>query len=341
MATPLHLIRSAGLAGYAQVAHDAGLDPHAMLRSAGLPRRCLDEPDALISLEAACKLLDQSASAARMEDFGLRMAATRRISNLGPVLLVMRQERTALGALRTLLNYNRLLNDALLAQIEQEQDLVLIREDLVVHSAVPTRQSMELTVGVMVQILKELLGPAWQPRAVCFTHRKPRDASFYRAYLGRHVDFDADFNGIVCSAADLQRELPATEPALAGFARRALDAELSARRAGGCNAVRHLIAAMLGNGRCTVDKVAHHLGMSRATLHRQLTAEGETFSSLLESVRRDVVLRLQSESDRALDDVAAMLGFSSASAFAHWYRAAFATSFARARRATQAAAVQR
>jgi AraC-like DNA-binding protein len=78
-----------------------------------------------------------------------------------------------------------------------------------------------------------------------------------------------------------------------------------------------------------VDKVAQHLGVSRATLHRQLSAEGGTFSSILESVRRDVAQRLQSESDRSLDDVASMLGFSSASAFAHWYRAGFGASFVR------------
>lgn len=341
MATSPHLIRSAGLAGYAEVARFAGLDPQAMLHNAGLPRRCLDQSDALISMEASCKLLDQSAAASGMEDFGMRMAATRRISNLGPVMLVMRQELTALGALRTLFNYNRLLNDALQAHIEQDGDLVLIREELVVNSTVPTRQSIELTVGVMVQMLKEMLGASWQPRAICFTHRKPRDTSFYRAHLGRNPDFNADFNGIVCNAADLERELPATETALAGFARRALDAELSARRAGASTTVKHLIAAMLGNGRCTVDKLAQHLGVSRATLHRQLAAENETFSSLLESVRRDVALRLQTESDRSLDDVAAMLGFSSASAFAHWYRAAFATSFVRSRREMHAHSMRR
>jgi hypothetical protein len=68
---------------------------------------------------------------------------------------------------------------------------------------------MELTVGVMVQVLKELLGAAGSRAPFCFTHRKPRDARFHRTYLGRNVDFNADFNGIVCSAADLQRELPA------------------------------------------------------------------------------------------------------------------------------------
>jgi AraC-like DNA-binding protein len=325
-------MRGAGLAHYAETARDAGLDPPAMLRKAGLPRRCLQEPSELISTEAACKLIELSAADSGVENFGLRMAAKRRITNLGPVLLVMRQEGTALGALRTLINYNLLLNDAMVSRIEQAQDLVLIRQDLLVDSSVPIRQSIELVVGVMHQILKDLLGPDWQPRAVCFTHRPPRDASFHRRLLGRKVDFNADFNGIVCSAADLERELPTDEPVLAVSARRELDDELRVRSAGRSEAVRHLVAAMLGNGRCTVDSVAQHLGVSRATLHRQLAAESETFSAILQSVRRDVAQRLRSDTDRSLDDVAAMLGFSSSSAFAHWYRAAYGTSFARSRR---------
>jgi len=336
-----HVMRSAGLAGYADTARANGLDPQAMLRKVGLPRRCLDNPNALVNLEATCRLVELSADESGLEDFGLRVAARRRISNLGPVLLVMRQEGTVLGALRTLLNYNRLLNDALLTRIEQAQDLVLVRQELLVDSSVPTRQAIELTVGVMVQILRELLGPDWQPSAVCFSHRAPRDTSFHRRFLGRRVDFNADFNGVVCSAADLQREMPTDEPVLAALARRALDDELRARSAGRSEVVRHLVAAMLGNGRCTVDQVAQHLGVSRATLHRQLAVEGETFSSILQSVRRDVAQRLGSGSDRPLDDMAAMLGFSSASAFAHWYRAAFGASFARSRRQARRRDVRR
>jgi len=105
--------------------------------------------------------------------------------------------------------------------------------------------------------------------------------------------------------------------------------------------VRHLVAAMLGSGRCTVDKLSEHLGVSRATLHRQLAAEGQTFSSILQSVRRDVAQRLSSDSDRPLDDMAAMLGFSSASAFAHWYRATFGAPFARSRREARSRTVRR
>jgi len=99
--------------------------------------------------------------------------------------------------------------------------------------------------------------------------------------------------------------------------------------------VRHLIAALLGNGRCTADKVAQHLGVSRQTLHRQLSREGEQFKSVLDSVRRDMALKLCNDSDHHLEDAASMLGFSSASAFAHWFRANFDSSFIRSRHAAE------
>ena len=69
-----HLIRSACLTGFADLAYSAGLDPLAMMRKAGLPRRCLDDSETLIGMEAVCRLLDHCAKAADVEAFGLRLA---------------------------------------------------------------------------------------------------------------------------------------------------------------------------------------------------------------------------------------------------------------------------
>ncbi len=328
-----HLIRSASLTGFTDLAQSAGLDPFAMMRKAGLPRRCLDDNETLIAMEAVCRLLEHCAQTSGMEAFGLRLASRRHISELGPVSLVIKQESTALRALKTLLGYNRVLNDALLARVDEEDDVVVIREELMLGKSVPTRQAMELTVGVMFQVLRDLLGPQWAPRLVCFTHRPPRDLRFHRSFLGKNLEFNSAFNGIVCAASDMARELAPTQPGLASFARRFLDTALRQRKPARRETVRHLIAALLGNGRCTVDKVAQHLGVSRQTLHRQLSLEGEQFTSVLDSVRREVAVKLRDDSDHCLEDAAAMLGFSSASAFAHWYRASFGASFIRSRRA--------
>lgn len=332
MAQVAHLIRSASLTGFTDLAQSAGLDPFAMMRKAGLPRRCLDDNEMLIAMEAVCRLLDHSAKASGLEAFGLRLASRRHISELGPVSLVMKQERTALAAVRTLLGYNRVLNDALLARVDEEQDVVVIREELTLGKSVPTRQAMELTVGVMFQVLRDLLGPEWLPRLVCFTHRPPADLRFHRAFLGRHIEFNSAFNGIICGAGDMARELTPAQAGLASFARRFLDTALSQRKPARRDTVRHLVAALLGSGRCTVDKVAQHLGVSRQTLHRQLALEGEQFKTILDSVRREVALKLRDDSDHSLEEAAAMLGFSSASAFAHWFRASFGTSFIHSRR---------
>lgn len=335
MAQMPHLIRSASLTGFADLAQSAGIDPFAMMRKVGLPRRCLDDNETLIGMEALCRLLDHCAQASDMEAFGLRLASRRQIWELGPVSLVIKQERTALGAIKTLLGYNRVLNDALLARVDEEEDVVIVREELILGKSVPTRQAMELTVGVMFHVLRDLLGPSWEPRLVCFTHRPPRDLRFHRSFLGKNLEFNSAFNGIVCAASDMARELTSTQAGLASFARRFMDSALNQRKPARSETVRHLIAALLDSGRCTVEKVAQHLGVSRQTLHRQLSLEGEQFKSVLDSVRREVALKLRDDSDHSLEDAASMLGFSSASAFAHWFQASFGTSFIRSRRARQ------
>ena len=99
--------------------------------------------------------------------------------------------------------------------------------------------------------------------------------------------------------------------------------------------VSELIVALLPDGVCSVERVAQHLGMDRRTLHRRLAAEGVTFSGILDDRRRDMAASLLTTSDRPLQSVADLLGFSSLSAFAHWFRRHFGQS-ASAWRATHA-----
>ena len=50
---------------------------------------------------------------------------------------------------------------------------------------------------------------------------------------------------------------------------------------------------LLGTGTCTIDRVAQHLGIDRRTIHRRLANEGETFSDLVEAVRRELARALR------------------------------------------------
>ena len=339
VASAIPVIRSASLSGYPELARSLGLDPQAMMRAAGLSPRCLDDLETPISVFAVRHLLEDSAQAAGVEDLGLQLAKGRRLANLGPISIVLREEPTARQALDTLGRYLRLLNASLLTHIEDHADLVIIREEVLLDGAVSVRQSIELAVGVMARILVELLGPQWRARRVCFAHRPPADLSSHRSLFGMDPEFNSSFNGIVCAARDLAARLPTLDSGMAVYARRFLDQALSTTRSSTIDSARQLIGALLPGGRCTADQVAQHLGIDRRTLHRHLAADGQSFSSLMRAIRSDFAMRQIRESDRPLAEIAELLGFSGPSAFAFWFRQLFGCTVSQWRERERASAL--
>jgi len=332
------LVRGASLDGYIEVVKSLDRDPYALLRGVGLSARLLQNPETLIPSHVMRELLEVTARATGAEDFALRLAARRTFSNLGPISLVLKEEPTPRQALDTLCRYLKLLSASLITRIEDAGRAVVIREDLLPSPGVATRQAMELAVGMMFRILRELIGPQWRPLQVCFTHRAPVDVSAHRAFFGRVPRFNQDFNGLVCAAADLQMLRTPDNPGAARFARDYLEAALRRRDEGLRESCRELILALLPGGRCTAQQVARHLRVDRRTLHRYLGAEGLSFSALLNQVRAELVLRHLQESDLPLGEVARLLGFSAPSSFSHWFRGAFGCSVSRWRNQADARA---
>jgi AraC-like DNA-binding protein len=334
------LVRGASLAGYIDLVKSLGRDPYAFLRGVGLSARLLQDPETLIPSHVVRELLEVTARATGAEDFALRLAARRTISNLGPISLVLEEAPTPREALDTLCRYLKLLSASLITRIEDAGQAVVIREDLLPSPGVATRQAMELAVGMMFRILQELIGPRWRPLQVCFTHRAPADLSTHRTFFGRIPRFNQDFNGLVCAAADLQTLRTPGSRGAARFARDHLEAALRRRDEGMRESCRELIIALLPGGRCTAQQVARHLRVDRRTLHRYLDAEGLTFSALLDQVRSELVLRHLQESDLPLGEVARLLGFSAPSGFSHWFRRVFGCSVSAWRKQSDARAAR-
>jgi len=327
------LIRSASLSGYAELVRALGGDPQALLRRVGLSARLLQDPETLIPGNAVREVLELAARTTGAEDFALRLAARRSLSNLGPISLVLREEATPREALDTLCRYLKLLNASLITHIEDVGADVVIREDLLPSPGLATRQSMELAVGVMFRILTELVGPGWRPRKVCFTHGAPADLAAHRLFFGRSVAFDQPFNGLVCASADLLHPRHTQAPEAARFARAYLESALQRRGSRASETCRELILALLPGGRCTAEAVARHLRVDRRTLHRHLGEEGLTFSALLDEVRKEIALRHLQGSRMPVGEISQLLGFSAPSGFSHWFRAHFGCSVVQWRQA--------
>jgi AraC-like DNA-binding protein len=317
------LIRSASLINYAEVARGAGLDPYRMLSEFGLPPGCLREPEIKVPLDAVRRMLEASAERSGVEGFGLLMAEARRLSSLGPLGLLIREQPTLRLAVETFVRYSNRLNEALFLTVEESGDVVVLREELIVGGAGLVRQSTELAIGVAFRVLRTFLGPDWRPRRVCFAHPPPADRTVHERVFGRHVEFGHDFNGIVCARSDLEVPNPDADPGIARLAREMLEASPAFRVPDMGAQVRELIVMLLGTGSCTIERVAQHLGVDRRTIHRHLARDDETYSGLVDSVRRELAERYMRDRRRTLAEVSSLLGFSAPSAFSRWYRRRF------------------
>lgn len=321
------LVRSAALTHFAELAAACGLDARALLARVGLPSRCLSDPDLKVAAHRVGAVLEIAAAEGHEPAFGVRLAESRRLSNLGPLALLVRDEPTLRRALETLVHHIHVHNEAIAAQVSEYGGLVAIRAELVSEGGGSLRQATELVVGVTCRVLQVILGATWQPRVVCFTHAAPANLTVHRRVLGPAVEFGHEFNGIVCNVADLDAPNPGADPVMARYGRRLLQPAV-ARDASMTLRVRQLIVLLLPRGLCRVEVAAQHLGVDRRTVHRKLDAEGTSFRALLDAERRELARRYVEDSDRPLTEVAAQLGFAAPSAFSRWHAASFGASAA-------------
>jgi AraC-like DNA-binding protein len=320
------LVRAASLTNYSEVARSVGLDPLRMLADAGLSASVLREPDLMVPADRVGRLLENSAAASKVESFGLRMAETRQLSNLGRVGMLVRDQPTLRDSISVLVRYQALLNGALAVMIEEAAGVVVIREEVIVGRAQPVRQAIELAIGVMLRLMRQVLGEQWRPRRVCFMHPAPRDVGTHLRVFGPCVEFNHDFNGIVCAKADLDAVNASADPAMARYAQELLDATPQPALPTILDDVRRTVLLLLPSGRCSIEQVAAHLGIVCRTVQRRLSEQGVSFSALVNDIRVELAERHVVNSDRPLTEVAALLGFSAPSGFSRWYHAQFGCS---------------
>ncbi len=216
------LVRSAALTHFAELAAACGLDPRALVAGVGLQPRCLTDPDLKIPAHRVGRLLETAAAQGREPAFGLRLAESRRLSNLGPLALLVRDEPTLRRALEALMLHIHVHNEAVAVHVAEHAGLVVIRTELSADGGGSLRQATELVVGVTFRVLQVFMGAAWRPRLVCFTHSAPPSLAAHRRVLGPAVEFGHEFNGIVCNAADLDAPNPGADPVLARYSRKLL-----------------------------------------------------------------------------------------------------------------------
>ena len=316
-------VRAAVLTNYLEVTQYLGFNPRDVLAGAGLSRAQLLAPESRITIDAAVRLLEDSAAASGCQTFGLSMAESRQLSDFGVVSLLLSHQRTLRDALQVVLNYRHLMNNSLAIFVEEAGKMVIIREEVVTESPMPSKQATELAIGVMFRLCAALLGSHWHPYSVNFMHQPPDNLQLHRRLFGCNLEFGSEFNGIVCPNTSLDLPNPHADPAMARYAQSYLDSLQNDEGASLLFEVRKAIYMLLPMGRATIEQIAQTQGMNVRTLQRRLKEDGCAFNDVINDVRRDLVLRYLENPNYPLSRIADMLGYSMASSFTRWFISQF------------------
>ena len=84
--------------------------------------------------------------------------------------------------------------------------------------------------------------------------------------------------------------------------------------------MKEKLRVLLAQGISSRDAVADSLGMSSRHLHRQLQAQGCHYQGILDELRSELAHKYLLQAHYDFDDIALLLGFSSARSFCRWFQ---------------------
>ena len=84
--------------------------------------------------------------------------------------------------------------------------------------------------------------------------------------------------------------------------------------------MKNEIVDELPSGLPSDELIAKAVSMSTRSLRRRLSAEGTTYSQLLDAVRRELAERYIADTSRSLGEISYLLGFSELSSFSRAFK---------------------
>jgi AraC-like DNA-binding protein len=305
------LIRATTLWGYGELVRELGGEPQRLLTRFAIPPGVENQEDTFIPIDAYVRMLEASAEDLCCPDFGLRLSRWQGLDILGPVAVIARNAQTVLGGLEMIGRYLYVHSPALklsLAPRSAKGDLTFTYEVTEPGLGVVI-QGHELSMAIVVRILRLLGGPEALPSAISFTHDQQGPDAAYREALGCPVRFGQTWCGLELSQRLADQRIESADPETRRIAERYLESNYVPRTASLSDRVAELTRRLLPTGQCSVDAIADQLAMHPRSLQRRLITEDARCQDLIDRERRVLAARYLAEPGLHLGQIAGLLGY--------------------------------
>jgi len=314
-AVPEGAVRAGPLACIPGLLQYLDRDPTAVFAAAGFDPHLLDDPENIVTFTAVGRLLDTCVQATDCPHFGLLVGQQNGLESLGLVGMLARCSPTLKHALRNIVLHLHLHDRGAvptLSVLDAEATLAYI---VYQPGVMATAQIYDLTATIGYNLMRELGGGSWQPRAVLLPHARPDNLASYRRVLGVSPLFDADEMALVF-AADWLRHSPPDADAVQYRLLEERISELSATVYGDlASRVRRIACNLLHCGSGSLESAAEVLSMHPRTLDRHLERSGTSYRRLREECAQAHACHLLLETALPIAEIAARLHYANPPAF--------------------------
>lgn len=321
-------IRSSCLNGFEDLVDELGGDARSLISNSGIDYRRLTDEDYFFPFGDFASLLSTSAAMLDCSDFGLRLSARQDQDILGPVAFLalasadVREIINSVG--HFLYHYTPVIS---LSLDEGERSYAFL--EFVGLQKKDHEQIVEHTIGCTYHIISLLTGSLLKPLKVNFRHAKISTEEQYNEIFNCPVSFNQPRDSIELDTKCLELMVSSKNSGLHKLVSNYLsivEIEIDANSNPvvlASHKARHIIKKLLPTRRVTRDLVSEKMNIHGRSLHRKLQAEGYTFESLIDEVRRDEAKKLLKNTDISMSQVTGALGYSEQSSFnrsfKRWY----------------------
>lgn len=304
-------------------AESKGVDRQELLRAADLSESELADPDHRIPVIKSWQLWGQIMERIPDPDLGLELGSEVHIRQMGLVGYTMLHSQNLLEALQRLVRYARLLTDlgSALSLERHDENWRLVNPEVPAFLS-KVRQPTDEALAIVLSVVREITGTEVVPAEVEFPYDPPANTDALGRFFRTELVFQAPASAMTFRSRDVELPLVAADEQLAGFLEGVAEEKLAGLIGKDTLAgrVRRAVWKQLSEGQPSVAQVAAMLNMSPRTLQRRLHGEGESFSEVVDGLRREMAPVLLRDPESAIYEVAYLLGYGEPSTFFRAFR---------------------
>lgn len=309
------------------------IDPVPVLLDGGFSADAFRDPNARMPALETAKLWRSASARAGDPAFGLFASRFVKPTTFHALGYAVFASATLRDALQRLLRYSHLVSDAgELALSTTDRDarleLVPLRDDSNHASVpdgsqppvVPSSQAIDAVMSLIVRTCRTMTDRSFSLLSVEQRRPAPLQSEPYERFFRCPITFGARVDALTFDAEGLDRALPTANAELAKHNDELVRRYLADMREGTIvDRVRRALAEQLPND-ASPTKVAGLLAMSSRSLQRRLQEHGTSYVEVLRDTRRELAINHLRQPHCSITEIAFLLGFEDASAFARAFR---------------------